>query len=177
MMTTIAILIVLLNIAWLALTVLGMPGNWLMITSAGVFTWLFWQPDATWSDQPFHITTFIILIALALFAELIEFALSAVGARKAGASKRSALLALFFSLVGAIIATFIIPIPVVGTIIGACLGAFLGACLGEMSLGKEMNDTIKIGTAAAVGRLLGTIAKISVGVTIFLIIALALFWP
>jgi uncharacterized protein YqgC (DUF456 family) len=68
------------------------------------------------------------------------------------------------SLIGAALG---FPVPVIGPLIGVLLcggaGAAAGAMLGEKWKGREFDDSIPVGTAAFWGRILGTVAKSSVG--------------
>ena len=171
-----AAILLAVNLAWLFLTLLGLFGNWMMIVSVLLVLWWRWVPDASLSEQMFHPATLIVLVVLAVVGELLEFLLSAAGARKAGGSRFGALMSLVGSVVGGIVGTFAIPIPVIGTLLGACGGAFAGALIGELMLGRQMGDSLRSGEGAAVGRLLGTVGKLSVGLAMYLIIAFAAFW-
>ena len=171
-----AAILLAVNLAWLCLTLLGLFGNWMMIVSVLLVLWWRWAPGAPLSEQMFHPATLIVLVVLAVVGELLEFLLSAAGARKAGGSRFGALMALIGSVAGGIIGTFAIPIPVVGTLLGACGGAFGGALIGELMLGRQMGDSLRSGEGAAVGRLLGTVGKLAVGLAMYLIIAFAAFW-
>lgn len=119
-----------------------------------------------------------VVIALFLFAvvgELIELLTAALGAKRAGASKRGAILALIGSLVGGVIGMFVgIPIPVIGPLVGAVLcggvGALAGAVLGEQWKGRAMNESLRIGHAAFWGRLFGTLGKTLVGAVMLVLV-------
>ena len=102
---------------------------------------------------------------LAALGELIELAASALGAAKAGGSRAGSCCALGGSIAGAIGGSFFL--PPIGTIVGAVLGAGLGAGLGELYFaGKTWNTAAKIGTGAAVGRLVATVCKIGIAVAV-----------
>ncbi len=144
---------------WLA-NVLGMPGNWLIVLCALGCAW--WGPESRLWNVSWSIVAAIIIVAL--LGELLEFAASAIGARRLGGSKRGAVLALAGSIVGAITGLFFgSAVPVVGNVVASLLlggfGAFCGAILGERWAGKDWNDSIEIGNAAFWGRLLGTVGK------------------
>ena len=79
--------------------------------------------------------------------------------------------------IGGVIGTFAIPVPLFGSLIGASLGAAAGAWILELSIGRSMDSAVKVGVGAGVGRLGGTIAKLGLGVAIWLILAVAAFWP
>jgi hypothetical protein len=157
------VLVVILAVSWV-LTLLGMPGNWLMVAAA--IGYVLVVP----TDSPVAIgwVTVIVLLVLAGLGELLEFLAGALGVTKAGGSKRGAILALVGSLVGGVVGLFVgLPIPVVGSLVGAVLlagmGAFVGAVLGEQWKGRDLGESMKIGEAAFWGRLLGTVAKSAVG--------------
>ena len=150
-----------------------LPGNWFM---AGLLCIFLLASDfghgPTWMIV-------IICIALAGLGEVLEFAMGSVKAGKKGASRRAMLISMGMSFVCSIAGTFLIPIPVVGSVVGAILGAavgaFVGAWLGEAWKGTEPALRTEIGTAAMSGRLIGMLAKGVVGVTIF-VVQLVSFW-
>ncbi len=159
-----AFLLLLLVLFGWVLTLLGMPGNWLMV--AAVIGYVLLVP--TQSPLGIGWGIVVVLIALAALGELLEFLAGALGVAKAGGSRRAAVLALLGSLVGAIVGLFVaLPIPVVGPILGALLlagvGAFVGAVLGEQWKGRGLGQSCRVGQAAFWGRLLGTVAKTAVG--------------
>jgi uncharacterized protein YqgC (DUF456 family) len=155
----ILILIFAVGLGWL-LTLVAMPGNWLIIGTAAIYAWL--GPQTGVAQLQWE--TVVALIVLAIVGEIAEFLAGVVGARRAGGSPRSAIYSLIGSLVGAIGgATVGLPIPVVGSAIGAvvggAVGAFAGAAYAEHSLGEHMDKSMKVGRAAFWGRLIGTGAK------------------
>ncbi len=144
---------------WVA-TVLGLPGNWLMVIVAMAVASL--APDnSTW-----HIswTGVGILVGLAAIGELIEFVAGSIGVGKSGGSKRAAGLALVGSLIGAIAGLFAgLPIPVIGSLVTSLLfsglGAAVGAIIGQRWFDKNWNKSVSVGFGAFWGRLLGTLGK------------------
>lgn len=166
-----AIALVLLNICWLALVIFGLPGNWLILISTFLLAW--WQKDS----NMFSIYTLITITVLACLGELIEFLAAVTGAKKAGASWLASIGALIGAVTGAILGTFIIPIPFFGTLIGACLGAAAGAIGIELLRGKELKVTFRYGIGAGIGEFIGITGKFIIGILIWLIVAVAAFWP
>lgn len=157
------LLLIVLAVCWM-LTLLGMPGNWLMVAAAAGYAILI----PAESSLAIGWVTVIVLLVLAALGELLEFLAGALGVTKAGGSRRGALLALAGSLIGGAVGLFVgVPIPVVGPLFGAVLfaggGAFVGALLGEQWKGRDLDESLKIGEAAFWGRLLGTVAKTAVG--------------
>lgn len=167
----IAIGLLLLNSVFMVATIFQLPGNWLMV--AGVGGVMLWKD----SDPLFAIETLIILAVIALIAEIVEFAAGSAGTRLTGGSKRSSLWALVGGFIGGIAGTVLLPIPIVGSVLGACGGAFLGALAGERKEGKTMGKALSSGGGAAAGRFLGIIGKLGAGALIWLIVAVAAFWP
>lgn len=153
------LLILVLLIAW-GLTLLGGPGNWLMVAAAALYAW-FLPGDGTLTIGWGVVIAFLVLATL---GEILEFIAGALGATKGGGSKRSAALAMIGSMVGAVAGMFVgVPIPLLGPVIGAFLfaglGAFAGAVLGEQWKGRSLDQSLDVGSAAFWGRILGTLAK------------------
>ena len=86
-----AILLLLSAVAagW-AMTLLGLPGNWLMVVAAGLYAWL--GPVSGGANLSWTLVLIVALIAGG--GELAELAASVWGARRAGGSRRAAVFAL-----------------------------------------------------------------------------------
>jgi uncharacterized protein YqgC (DUF456 family) len=166
-----ATILVIVNAVWLFLNLFGLPGNWLMLGSTVLVAWLYWDRGmiGRW--------TLLILLALATAGEVLEFVAGAVGTRKAGGSRSGAFGALLGGLIGAATGTFVIPVPVLGSLIGASAGAFCGALALELAGGSELEPAVRSGVGAGVGRFFGTMVKLVVGVGIWVVAAVAAFWP
>lgn len=142
-----------------ALTVLGLPGTWLMALAAlGVEAW---RPELlSWE-------AIITAGVLALVAEAVELAAGAVGAKKAGGSRRAAVGAVAGGILGGIVGTFALPIPVVGTVLGAAVGSGVAAAVMELTKdGRTSADIRRVGVGAFVGRLVATVLKSAFAVMI-----------
>jgi uncharacterized protein YqgC (DUF456 family) len=166
------LLILALVVGW-CMTMLSMPGNWVMVAAVGLFAWLA-PPDGLDIGWP----VFFVLLGLAIVAELLELAASALGASRAGGSRRGAVLAILGSMIGAIAGAMIgLPIPVVGSLVAAIvfagIGAMAGAMLGETWKGRTLAETWKVGQAAFWGRLLGALAKTGISTAMFAIALVA----
>jgi hypothetical protein len=166
-----SILLVLVNAFWLLLVVFGLPGNWLVVISSCLFAW-WWAEDGV-----FSIYTLVAITALAVLGELAEFFGGMSGAKRAGAGWRGALGALLGAVTGAIIGTFAIPVLFFGTLFGACFGAGIGALVLEFSAGKQMKESVRFGVGAGLGEFFGITSKFVIGIFIWLIVAVAAFWP
>lgn len=157
-MVSATVALILLGIACLLgllLTALQMPGIWLIVAAAAGYGW----------HEQFRQFTpaFVGLLAgLAVAAELCDFLPSLMLARRAGASSRAA----WFGLIGGIVGMFALslPLPIIGTVAGGVIGCFAGAVIGELSLHDNVDRAARVGFAAAVGRVVGLVAKLSVAV-------------
>ena len=165
------IVLIVLNFFWLMLVLFGLPGNWLIVISTCLFAW--WR----WEEGVFSIYTLIAIAVLAVLGELFEFFGDMHGARRAGASRRGSVAALVGAIGGAVIGTFTIPVPFLGTVLGACIGAGLGSWAMEVSRGRKMEESVRCGVGAGLGELLGITAKVTVGIIIWITVAVAGFWP
>ena len=161
-----------------ALNLLGLPGNWLIVGIAVL--WMLVGP----AGFQFHWAVTVVLLLLAIVGELIEFLTSVLGTKKLGGSTRGATLSVIGSIIGGMAGAFFgipFPIPLVGIVIGsvlfAAIGAWVGASLGEKWIGKSTGESLKIGGAAFVGRLLGTAGKLVVGSTMVVLAIAAPFIP
>jgi uncharacterized protein YqgC (DUF456 family) len=156
-----------------ALTVLGMPGNWLIVAATAVYVMMLPPGSAMTIGWP----VVLVLLALAGLGELLEFVAAALGVARMGGSRRAATLGLVGSLVGAVAGLFIgLPIPIFGSLaaalVFASLGALAGALAGEISHGRTVLESWPVGRAAFWGRLLGSLAKILIA-SVMVVVTLA----
>ena len=163
------ILLFLVLISGLALTVMTLPGLWLMLAATAIYALLTHGYFISW-------WTLAVLLVLATIAEIIEFFSSGAGAKKAGGGKAGFWGALIGGIVGGIVLSFFIPIPIFGTLVGVCVGTFVGAMAGEMLAGRKIGHSAWIGFGAARGRLFGTFIKLGFG-CVMLTITMAMGFP
>lgn len=164
-----ALLIVLVaGLAGLVLTIITLPGTWVTV-GAGVGVCL-WRPDL--------ISWWAVAVALVLagLGELIELIASAVGASRAGGTKKGAAGAILGSLLGALLgAPFLFPI---GSIAGAAVGAGVGTLVAERGIaGKSWRDSARAGGGAAAGRLVAIVLKTGIAAGIALALAASVLVP
>ena len=100
----------------------------------------------------------IIITIIALVAGLSQIWLPLVGAQKQGAAKR----ALFIGLIGAILGTFLIPLPLLGTVIGYALGVFIG----EYIKVRDWNLALKASLGGVAGWGISTVIELGAAVLI-----------
>lgn len=98
--------------------------------------------------------TLILLGALALLSFVIDFAASALGAKRFGASSRAVIGAALGALVGIF---FGLP--------GIVLGPFVGAVVGEFSGKTTLKAAMHAGVGATLGLLFGALLKIALAFT------------
>lgn len=164
------------GIAWTT-NFVALPGNWFIVGLAALFASALETGDAA---QGLNWHGVALLAVFAAGGEVLEFFAGAAGAAKKGASRRAIALAVagtfFGSITGAIMG---LPIPIFGSLIGALAGAaggaFAGAYLGEMWKHGGAGKSMDVGWSAAVGRVLGTLGKLLVGVVMLVILAVRVF--
>jgi uncharacterized protein YqgC (DUF456 family) len=172
-----ATLFVIANAVALCATVFALPGNWMIAGLTIVYAYLL-PAD---SGEGISWLTVIIIVGLAVIGEGLEMAAGAATASKQGASRRAMFLSLVGTMLGSLLGAFVtIPIPVIGPIIGAlgggAVGAFTGGFVGESWKGSETDKRLKVGKAAVIGRLWGTLGKLSCGAIMFVIAAIDAFF-
>jgi uncharacterized protein YqgC (DUF456 family) len=108
--------------------------------------------------------TLAVLGVLALLTYAVDFAASALGAKRFGASNRAVVGAAIGALVGIF---FGLP--------GILLGPFVGAVLGELSDRRGPRDAARAGVGATLGLALGAVTKLALACSMLGIFAHARF--
>ena len=152
--------VILVGIVLLGLVLIpfGLPGTWIM--AAGALGYSLLVPNSI------SVFTTVIVAALALVGEIIEFTLTAKYTRKYGGSRRASWGAIIGGIVGAIMG---VPVPIIGSVIGAFVGAFVGAFLAELTLGTVGSAT-KVATGALIGRAVASAMKVGIGLAMAAVI-------
>lgn len=173
----VAVLFSLLGLVCVFLVVLGLPGTWIMIALAAVIEWVDQWYLSTDPPRTFGLSILLICLVLAGIGEVLEFFAGMLGAKQAGSTGRGMAGALIGGLVGGILGVGI-PIPVLGPLIGAIVGTFGGALVGELTHpeAKRLRESLGPATGATVGRVLGTLAKLPLALTVWVILCVAAFW-
>lgn len=114
----------------------------------------FWL--AAWIDGYARVGAFTLSLLglLVLLSVLIDFAASALGAKRVGASGKA--------ITGSVIGTFVglfFGIP------GLLLGPFLGAVAGELAAQRKLDQAASAGVATWLGMVFGTLAKLALALT------------
>lgn len=161
-------LMAVVNAGWLLLTLVGMPGNWLMIATAALY-------EVLYAPSVFSTGVFVAAVGMAGLGELAELLAGMIGSRRGGASRKGSLGALFGGIAGAILGTALIPVPVLGTILGAAMGAFLVSATIELAAGRPQREAVRAGRGAAVGHVTGNLLKFLLGCGVWVTLAVAAF--
>ena len=105
-----------LGLLAVGLVAVGLPGAWLLIAAAITTDLLqdMWMPAS--APLTFHPITIGVAVLVAAIGEVLEFALSAAGAKRFGASRAGMLGSIIGGVLGALVGTCAIPLPVAGTL-------------------------------------------------------------
>lgn len=150
----------------------SLPGGWVMLLLGVVLE----ATDTLLLGKQNHVTFGWWALGggmvLCLFGEGIEMGAAALGAKKGGGSRRSAIGSIVGGLLGGMVLTFFIPIPVVGTLIGALAGTFLGALFGELSgdADKKTKDAVRPAIWATVATIAGNVVKTGLAMAAWLVL-------
>lgn len=107
--------------------------------------------------------TLILLGVLATLSVALDFIAGALGASRAGASRR----AQWGAFLGAIVGVFF-------GVLGLIVGPFVGALAGQLTSGSGVEHATRVGLATLIGLLLGAIAKLAISFTMLGVFALML---
>lgn len=151
----------------LALHLFGLPANWLILASLGLWKWAHLEMDAGWGF-------FALLLGLCLVGEVVEFAVQFWGAKRFGGTNRGGWAAVVGAIVGGVFgAAFFFGL---GAIPGSLAGAFLGSLLIEIDQGRSIQDARRAAWGAMWSKVFGMVVKVGLGV--FMInVSIALIWP
>ena len=152
--------ILILVVGLLAL-VFGIPGTWIILADAAFYGWI----------THFRAVTgkiLLVLLALAICGELLEFSLSFFGLKRLKPSRGVIIISL---LCGFVTAILMAPLFFgLGAILGALIGTFGGAFFVEYLTEKHLNHAARIGWGALIGRLAGFFSKFAIASAMIVII-------
>lgn len=135
----------------------GLPGIPLVLVGLVVGAWI---DDFAYVGRG----TLMVIALLALLGTAVEFAASALGAKRAGAHRRAVIGAAIGALVGVF---FSLP--------GILIGPFAGAVIGELSVRGGLARAGRIGLATWLGMLLGGAAKLALVISMIAVFAVQRF--
>jgi uncharacterized protein YqgC (DUF456 family) len=148
-------------------TIIGLPGNWILVVAALV-------TGLATGFAKLTVTHFLMCVGFAVLAEVIESLLGVVIIAKRGGSKLGMLGSIVGGFAGVLLGAGLVP-PVGGVILGF-IGAFLGAVFGELLHNPDMEIAFRVGFWSFIGRMTAVAAKLSCGCVIFWILVTAT-WP
>ena len=171
-----ALLFALAGAICLGLVVAGIPGGWILVGLAALME----LSDGLWAGPgvvSFGWGWIGLSVAVLGLGEALEFASGVLGAKAGGARRRGMAGAVVGGFVGAIAGTFLLPVPVLGTVVGAFGGTFLGALSAEVSGadGRPAKEALLPALAATAARAVGLAAKIGLTLGVWIGLSIAAF--
>lgn len=144
---------------------IGLVGVILPVLPGTLLVWLsvffFYLVERALGYAAIDPVTFGVITVLALVAGTSEIWLPLLGARQSGSSKR----ALVAGLLGGLIGTFALPIPLVGTIVGYAAGVLLG----EYQKHGDWDKALRAGAGGLAGWGIATVLQLVTGFMILII--------
>lgn len=161
MITVFAALCILVMTLLLALNLFGLPANWVSFAIAclwGIFV----------AGDAIGLGFLLLLAAICLVGEVLEFFLQAWGSKRYGGSGRGTIGGMIGAFAGAILGA-----PILfglGAFIGALAGAFCGSLLVELAHRRPLGPAATAAWGTMLGRFGGSVLKMACG---FAMVALA----
>ena len=117
-----------------------------------------------WIDGFVHVgwPLLLVLALLTLLSVVVDVAATSLGAKRAGAGRA----AMLGAAIGTLVGLFFGPV-------GLLVGPFLGAAAGQFLVRQDLLEAGRAGVGAWVGFLLGSLAKLALGLAMVLIFVLA----
>ena len=148
-------------------TVLGFPGNWVLVGVALVVALISRFTAMGWG--------YLLLCAgLATLGEIIESSLGAVIVVRRGGTWYGVAGSVLGGFAGVLVGAGIA--PPFGSVALGFVGAFAGAVAGELVKQRQLEPAMRIGFWSFIGRMLAVTAKLGVGCAILWIIIVTT-WP
>ena len=135
----------------------GLPGGWLGLAVIFIFDLASRFAVVGWP-------WWIVMGALLVIGEILEAFLGVAVAARKGASKWGALGAFAGGIIGAILGTTVV--PVIGSVIFGLLGAFGGAVAAEYIVYSRMEEALRTGFWAFIGKLWAYFAKFALAMAV-----------
>lgn len=179
MVVAVLICLLLVNALGVVLVLFQLPGTWLMLVATGLAAW------SLGDRSPFGVWLVVALAVLAVLGEVVETAAGAIGSRRAGGSRRGAVLSVLTAIAGATVGAslagslslailWLVPAWLAIVLAGAAVGAGVGSIVGDRLAGRTWRESGRSGLGAAVGRLGGTGGKLAIAAAMWLTVALAM---
>ncbi|MDL2281102.1 DUF456 domain-containing protein [Selenomonadales bacterium OttesenSCG-928-I06] len=143
------------------LTTVGLSGNLLILISSLIYAF---YTDFTILNY----NSVIIIIALYVIGEILEFTAGMIGAKKEKASTITILATFIGGILGGIIGSFIFII--LGSIIGVLVGSYVFGLISEFIQTNDLGKSLRVARGIIVGQFFGTIFKIIIAISITILI-------
>jgi uncharacterized protein YqgC (DUF456 family) len=150
----------------------GLPGTIIILLCIFIYALL------THFQAGIGVPFFVVMCVLTLLAETADHWLSAIGARRYGASTGSIWLSFFGSIAGAIMIGG--PLAVVfgplGPVAGGLVGAFVVVVAHELYLRKNLIEALHAGWGTLLGRMAGMVLKVVISIAMIFSVAAAMLF-
>lgn len=159
--------LIIMLLASLGLTIIGMPGNIVIFLTALAYGFY---------DHFVHLSLMDLGIVLGaiILGEVFETFTGALWASREKASKRAIIFAVFGTVFGGIIGTAFT--PVIGSIIGALVGGFAVSWFVEYQLTNDKQHAIRVAMSVIKGQMLGVIIKFTIALVTIIYLLFNLAW-
>lgn len=142
-------------------TSVGIPGNWILVAIAFIIALATHFTGLTW----FYLA---LCLALAILGEVVEALLGTAVVAGKGGGRYGVIGTFVGGIAGAVLgAPYFIP---VGSIVFGMAGAFAGAVAGEYIRYRSLDEAMRIGFWAFVGRVMAMFVKLGLGCGILFVI-------
>lgn len=136
----------------------ALPGLPLVFGGMALAAWVSGFEKVGW-------VTLTVLGLLTALSVVVDFAATAMGAKRVGASK--------LAIVGSVIGTFA---GLFFGLVGVFVGPFVGALAGEWIHTRQLDQATKVGVGTWVGIVVGTVFKLGLGFAMVGVFAIAWFF-
>lgn len=109
----------------------------------------------------------VIISGIMVFAVSSDFWLPALGVKTGGLTCLGAV----GSLIGGLLGTFVIPVPILGTLIGCVVGALAA----ELVRFRNLSKALRAGQSAATMFVLGYVVEVASSIAIFIVFVISIF--
>jgi len=151
----------------LAVIPFGLPGTIIILVCVLIYAVM------TDFSAGIGVAFFVVLCVFTLLAETADNWLTAIGARRFGASSGSMWLSLLGGLAGAIIigGPLALVVGPLGPVVGGFAGAFLIVFLSERARGKDTREALRAGWGTFLGRMAGIVLKFVIAIAMIVAVA------
>ena len=138
-----------------------LPGLWLLtlavLLANAIGYWLGLWPG---NDPIVSWWVWGVILGCTLISDVTDWSAGVLGAKRMGGTKGAMIAAFLGGIVGAVAGTFLLPIPLVGTLVGGAGGAGLAATLVHRTTPEQTwKQSAKVGAGASAGWFVAIVVK------------------